>query len=176
MLNFLNIRGDKRVDLKFFNIFFSKIEPPPSGGGGGVKFTEQMITLTQKKVKAKLLDKTNLRNKEALNKLKFNDDSPEEKFLVKIQVHKPQTSYSLIPKFLKNKKKKENQDIQREDIFEKAKDVTIISESACSSTFLPTRVFQNHYWIISSSGGFKEMVTSYLGHYVNLHFETIHFI
>ena len=55
-------------------------------------------------------------------------------FLVKIQVHKPQTPYSLIPKFLKKKReKKENQDIQREDIFEKAKDVTIISESACSS-------------------------------------------
>ena len=57
-----------------------------------------------------------------------------KKFLVKIQVHKPQTPYSLTPKFLKKKRgKKENQDIQREDIIEKAKDVTIISESACSS-------------------------------------------
>ena len=58
-------------------------------------------------------------------------------FLVKIQIHKPQTPYLLTPKFLKKKKwkerKKENQDIKREDIFEKAKDVTIISESACSS-------------------------------------------
>ena len=57
-----------------------------------------------------------------------------KKFLVKIQVHKPQTPYSLTPKFLKKKRgKKENQDKQRENIFEKTKDVTIISESACSS-------------------------------------------
>ena len=51
-----------------------------------------------------------------------------KKFLVKIQVHKPQTPYSLTPKFLKKKKRKkrkENQDIQREDIFEKAKDVIL---------------------------------------------------
>ena len=42
----------------------------------------------------------------------------------------------MTPKILKKekeKRKKENQDIHREDIFEKAKDVTIISESACSS-------------------------------------------
>ena len=57
-----------------------------------------------------------------------------KKFLVTIQVQKPQTPYSLTPKILKKKRgMKENQDIQREDIFEKAKDVTIISESACSS-------------------------------------------
>ena len=42
-----------------------------------------MITLTQKKVKARLFEKTNIRNKEALNKLKFNDDSPKEKILCK---------------------------------------------------------------------------------------------
>ena len=58
-----------------------------------------------------------------------------KKFLVTIQVQKPQTPYSLTPKILKKRKrgKKENQDIHREDIFEKAKYVTIISESANSS-------------------------------------------
>ena len=95
--------------------------------------SERMITLSQKKVKTRLFEKTNLINKDALNKLKFNDDSPNKKFLVKIQVHKPQKPYSLTPKFLKKKKRKENLDIQREDILEKAKDVTIISDSACSS-------------------------------------------
>ena len=44
------------------------------------KDSDRIITLTQKKVKARLFEKTNLRNKEALNKLKSNDDSPEEKF------------------------------------------------------------------------------------------------
>ena len=92
--------------------------------------------MTQNKVKARLFEKTNLTNKEALNKLKFNDDSPEEKILVIIQVQKPQTPYSLTPKILIKKRKrgmKENQDIQREDIFEKAKYATITSESGCSS-------------------------------------------
>ena len=57
-----------------------------------------------------------------------------KKFLVAIQVQKPQTPYSLTPKFLKKKRgKKENQDIQPENIFEKAKYVTITSESACFS-------------------------------------------
>ena len=46
--------------------------------------SERMITLTQKKVKARLFDKTYVRNKEALNKLKFNDDSPEKKILITI--------------------------------------------------------------------------------------------
>ena len=41
--------------------------------------SDRIITLTQKRVKARLFEKTNLTNKEALNKLKFNDDSPEEK-------------------------------------------------------------------------------------------------
>ena len=58
-----------------------------------------------------------------------------EKILVTIQVQKPQMPYSLTPKILKKRKRgmKENQDIQREDTFEKAKYVTITSESACSS-------------------------------------------
>ena len=58
-----------------------------------------------------------------------------KKFLVTIQVQKPQTPYSLTPKILKKRKRgmKESQDIQREDIFEKAKYVTFTSESACSS-------------------------------------------
>ena len=91
--------------------------------------SDRIIILTQKKVKARRFHQTNVKNKEALNNLKFNDDSPEEKNLVTIQVQKLQTPYSLTPKFLK----KENHDIQREVIFEKEKDVTIISESACSS-------------------------------------------
>ena len=69
--------------------------------------SERMITLSQKKVKTRLFEKTNLINKDALNKLKFNNDSPKKKFLVKIQVHKPQKPYSLTPKFLKKKKRKE---------------------------------------------------------------------
>ena len=43
--------------------------------------SDRMITLTQKKVKARRFHKTNVRNKEALNKLKFNNDSQEEKIL-----------------------------------------------------------------------------------------------
>ena len=66
--------------------------------------SDRIITLIQKKVKARLFEKTNLRNKEALNKLKSNDDSPEEKILVKIQVQKPQTPYSLTLKILKKEK------------------------------------------------------------------------
>ena len=61
--------------------------------------SDRMITLTQKNVKARLFDKTNVRQKEAYNKHKFNDDSPDEKFLVAIQVQKPQT-----PKILKEEK------------------------------------------------------------------------
>ena len=45
--------------------------------------SDRIITFTQKKIKARLFEKTNLRNKEALNKLKFNDDSLEEKILSK---------------------------------------------------------------------------------------------
>ena len=58
-----------------------------------------------------------------------------KKFLVTIQAQNPQTPYSLTPKILKKRKRgmKENQDIQREDIFEKAKYVIITSESACPS-------------------------------------------
>ena len=45
--------------------------------------SDRIITLTQSRVKARLFEKTNLRNKEALNKLKSNDDSPEEKIFSK---------------------------------------------------------------------------------------------
>ena len=71
-----------------------------------VSDSDRMITLTQKKEKARLFDKINVKNKDAYNKRKFNDDSSEKKFLVKIQVHKPQTPYSLTPKFLKKKRGK----------------------------------------------------------------------
>ena len=43
--------------------------------------SDRMIILTQKEVKVRLFENTNVRNKEALNQLEFNDDSPEEKFL-----------------------------------------------------------------------------------------------
>ena len=97
--------------------------------------SDRMITLTQKKVKARLFDKINVRNKEVYNKLKFNDDSPEEK---NFSNHSGSEASDILFIDTKNSKKrkrgkKENQDIQLEDIFEKAKYVTIISESACSS-------------------------------------------
>ena len=41
--------------------------------------SDRMIILTQKEVKARLFENTNVRNKEALNQLEFNDDSPEKK-------------------------------------------------------------------------------------------------
>ena len=43
--------------------------------------SDRMIILTQKEVKARLFDKINVRNKEALNQLEFNDDSLEKKFI-----------------------------------------------------------------------------------------------
>ena len=43
--------------------------------------SDRMIILTQKEVKARLFENTNVRIKESLNKLEFNDDSPEKKFL-----------------------------------------------------------------------------------------------
>ena len=85
-----------------------------------------------------------------------------KKFLVKIQVHKPQTPYSLTLKFLKKKRgKKENQNIQREDIFEKAKDVTIISESACSTDLSYHQSFSTSLSDLFKLGGYKEMITAY---------------
>ena len=90
----------------------------------------------------------------------------DKNFLVTIQAQKPQRPYSLTPKFLKIGKK-ENQDIQREDIFEKAKNVTIISESACSSDLSYHQSFSTSLLDHSSLGGYKEMVTTYLEHYVS---------
>ena len=97
--------------------------------------SDRIITLTQKKVKARLFDKINVKNKEAYNKLKFNDDSQEEKIFSNHSGSEASDTLFIDTENSKKRKrgKKENQDIQREDIFEKAKDVTIISESACSS-------------------------------------------
>ena len=97
--------------------------------------SDRIITLTQKRVKARLFEKTNFRNKEALNKLKSNDDSPEEKIFSN---HSGSEASDTLFTDTKNSKKrkrgmKENQVIQREDIFEKAKYVTITSESEFSS-------------------------------------------
>ena len=79
-----------------------------------------------------------------MNKLKFNDDSPEEKIVIN---HWVSNALFIDTKVSKKEKwkKKEKQDMQREDIFEKAKDASIISESACFFTFLITRVFLSHY-------------------------------
>ena len=98
--------------------------------------SDRIITLTQKKVKARLFEKTNLRNKKALNKLKSNDDSPEEKNFGNHSGSEASDTLFIDVKNSKQKRKrgmKENQDISREDIFEKAKYVTITSESVCSS-------------------------------------------
>ena len=97
--------------------------------------SDRIITLTQKKVKARLFQKNYLRNKEALNKLKFNDGSPEEKIFSNHSGSETSDTLFIDTKNSKKRKRgmKENQDIQREDIFEKAKYVTITSESACSS-------------------------------------------
>ena len=97
--------------------------------------SDRIITLTQNKVKARLFEMTNLRNKEALNKLKSNDDSLDEKIFSNHSGSEASDTLSIGTKNSKKRKRgmKENQDIQREDIFEKAKYVTITSESACSS-------------------------------------------
>ena len=87
--------------------------------------------MTQKKVKARLFEKTNLTNKEALNKLKFNYDSSEEKILSKNSSSQASDTLFIDTKVSKKEKRKESQNIQREDIFEKAKDVTNIPGSAC---------------------------------------------
>ena len=135
--------------------------------------SDRMITLTQKKVKARLFEKINVKNKEAYNKLKFNDDSPEEKLLVTIQVQKPQTPYSLTPKILikkrkRGKKERKKTKIYNERIFLRKRNMLLLSQKVhVPLTFLITKVFLPHYWIFSSSEGYKEMVTAYLGHYVS---------
>ena len=126
--------------------------------------SDRIITLTQKKVKARLFEKTNLRNKKALNKLKSNDDSPEEKILVTIQVQKPQTPYSLTPKILKKKEKEEWKKVKiyNERIFLRKRNMSLLPQKVHAPvTFLTTRVFQPHYWIFSSLGGYKEMVNAF---------------
>ena len=123
-----------------------------------------------------MFEKTNLRNKEALNKHKFNDDSPEDKILSKNSGSQASDTLFIDTKVSKKeKRKKENQDIQQEDIFEKAKDVTIISKSACSSDLSYHQSFSTSLLDHFKLWSYKEMVTAYLGHYVSKHLETIHF-
>ena len=123
-------------------------------------------------------EKTNLRNKEALNKLKSNDDSPEEKIFSKNSGSEASDTIFIDTKNSKKRKRgmKEKWDIQREDIFEKAKYVTITSESACSSNLSYYRSFQPHYRIFSRSGGYKEMVTAYFRALCKLEFEDDSFL
>ena len=126
--------------------------------------SDRMITLTQKKVKARLFDKINVKNKEAYNKLKFNDDSPEEKNLATIHVQKPQTPYSLTPKILKKEiEERKKIKIYNERIFLRKRKMLLLSQKVhVPQTFLITRIFLPHYWIFSSSERYKEMVTAYL--------------
>ena len=124
-----------------------------------------MITLTQKKVKAIRFHKTNVRNKEALNKLKFNDDSPEEKILSNHSGSEASETLFIDTKVSKKSGKKAK--IYNEKIFLRKRKMLLLSQKVyVPLTFLTTRVFLPHYWIFSSLGGYKEMVTAYFGHYV----------
>ena len=131
--------------------------------------SDRIVTLIQKKVKVRLFEKTNLRNKEALNKHKFNDDFPEEKILSKNSGS--QASDTLLIDTKVSKKRKEERKktkIYNEKIFLRKRKMLLLSQKVhVPLTFLTSRVFQPHYWIFSSSVGYKEMITSYLGHYVS---------
>ena len=72
--------------------------------------SDRIITFIQKKVMTRLFEKTNLTNKEGLNKLKSNDDSPEEKIFSKNSGSEASDTNSLTPKILKKRKRgmKEN--------------------------------------------------------------------
>ena len=71
--------------------------------------SDRIITLTQKKVKARLFEKTNLRNKEFLNKLKSNDDSLEEKIFSNHSGSEASDTLFIDTKNSLKKKKKRNE-------------------------------------------------------------------
>ena len=139
--------------------------------------SDRMIILTQKKVKTRLFEKTNLRNKEALNKLKYNDDSPEEKILSKNSGSQASDALFIDTKVSKKEKEEIKKiKIYNEKIFLRKRKMLSYLKSACSSDLSYHQSFQPHYWIFSSSKGYMEMVTAYYGHYVSQNLETIHFI
>ena len=125
--------------------------------------SDRIITLTQKKVKARLFDKTNLTNKEALNKLKSNDNSSEENFFSN---HSGSEASDTLFIDTKNSKKEKEEwkktKIYNERIFLRKRNMSLLPKKVhVPLTFLTTRVFQPHYRIFSSSAGYKEMVTVY---------------
>ena len=124
--------------------------------------SDRIITLTQKRVKARLFEKTNLTNKEALNKLKFNDDSPEEKIFSNHSGSEASDTLFIDTKNSKKRKRGKKAKIYNERIFLRKRNMSLLPQKVhVPLTFLTTRVFQPHYWIFSSSGGYKEMVTVY---------------
>ena len=130
--------------------------------------SDRIFTLTQKKVKARLFDKINVKNKEAYNKLKFNDDSPEEKKFSNHSGSEASDTLFIDTKNSKKRKRGKKIKIYNERIFLRKQKMLPLSQKVhVPQTFLITRVFLPHYWIFSSSERYKEMVTAYLGHYVS---------
>ena len=118
--------------------------------------SDRMIILTQKEVKARLFEKTNLRNKEALNKLKFNDDSPEENFLSKHSGSEASDTLFIDHKVSKKRKRRKKIKIYNEKIFLRKRKMLLSSKKVhVPLTFLITTVFLPHYWIFKSSEGYK---------------------
>ena len=128
--------------------------------------SDRMIIMTQKEVKARLFEKTNVRNKEALNKLKFNDDSLDKKFLSNHSCSEASDTLFIDTKVSKKRKRGKKAKIYNEKIFLRKRKMLLFTQKVhLSLTLLTTRVFLPHYWIFKSSGGYKEMITAYLGHY-----------
>ena len=128
--------------------------------------SDRMIILTQKEVKARLFENTNVRNKEALNQLEFNDDSPEKKFLSNHSCSEASDTLFIDTKVSKKRGKKTK--IYNEKILLRKWKMLLLSQKVhVPLTLLTTRVFLHHYWIFSSSVGYEEMATAYLGHYAS---------
>ena len=125
--------------------------------------SDRIITLTQKKVKARLFEMTNLRNKEALNKLKSNHDSLEEKIFSNYSGSEASDTLFIDTKISKKEKEEwKKTKIYNERIFLRKLNMSLLPQKVhVPLTFLTTRVFQPHYRIFSSSGGYKEIVTAY---------------
>ena len=103
-----------------------------------------------------------------MNKLKFNDDSPEEKILSNHLGSEASDTLFIDTKVSKKRKRGKKTKIYNEKIFLRKRTMLLFSQKVhVPLTFLTTRVFLSHYWIFSSSEGYKEMVTAYLGHYIS---------
>ena len=86
----------------------------------------------KKKVKAIRFHKTNVRNKEALNKLKFNDDSPEEKILSNHSGSEASETLFIDTKASKKVERNKTK-IYNEKIFLRKRKMLFFSEILCSS-------------------------------------------